>query len=133
MGLGMSQRAMVVIEVTRYFGLVYVSQNICCGGLNRNGPPRLIGSGTIRRYRRCDFVGVGVTLLLEVEWMGFEFSDAQARCSLSVCLSVCLCLSLSLSLSLCLLPSDPDIDPSATPQHHVCLCTNMLPATMIMG
>ena len=43
---------------------------ILCGGLNRNGPNRLmcltawpIGSGTIRR---CGLVGVGVTLLQEV-------------------------------------------------------------------
>ena len=45
-----------------------------CGGLNKNGPHRPIGSGTIRRY---GFVGVGVALLEEVG-VGFEVSDLQA-------------------------------------------------------
>ena len=34
-----------------------------CGGLNKNGPYRPVGSGTIRR---CGLVGIGVALLEEV-------------------------------------------------------------------
>ena len=34
-----------------------------CGGLNKNGPRRLIGSNTIRRY---GLVGVGMAVLEEV-------------------------------------------------------------------
>jgi hypothetical protein len=48
-----------------------------CGSLNRNGPHRPIGSGTIRR---CGFLGVGVDLWEEVYFygMGFDALGAQA-------------------------------------------------------
>ena len=36
---------------------------LVCGGLNENGPHRLIGSGTVGRF---GLIGIGVTLLEEV-------------------------------------------------------------------
>ena len=68
--------------------------------------------------RKDDLVGDGL-------W-GFKCST-QAW---SLCLS--LCLSISVSLSLPLLPDDSDVELTATSQHHVCMCTVILPATMGM-
>ena len=57
-----------------------------CGGLNKNGPNRLRGSGTIRR---CGLVGVAVALVGESVSldMGFEALDAQSSPSVSLSLS----------------------------------------------
>ena len=43
----------------------------CCGGLNKNGPHLLIGSGTMMR---CDLVRGNVS-----PGVGFRGSDAQAK------------------------------------------------------
>ena len=53
-----------------------------CAGLNKNGPHRLLGTDTIRKY---SLVGVDVAFLEKVhhQGVGFEVSEAQARPSAS--------------------------------------------------
>jgi hypothetical protein len=92
-----------------------------CGSLNREESHRLIDlnvwspvNGTIRK---CGLVGVVVALLEEVCHCGwaFEVSNAQTQPSLH---------------TLFLLPAGPDVEFSATLQHHVCLHATILPTMM---
>lgn len=77
----------------------------CCGGLKKNGPHRLIRSGTIRRY---DLVGVNVALLEEACHLGWALWFQMLKPGLvshslpSACQSVCEALShLSSTMSAC--------------------------------
>ena len=71
---------------------------VMCGGLKENGSQGPIGSKW-HCWRNC------------VTGHGLEVSEAQARPS----------------VSLFLLLSDPDVELSATLQHHVCRCATMFP------
>lgn len=109
---------MVMIEITRWFGLVYVSPKHTLLCVNRNGPHWLtgliawsVGTGTLRR---CALVVVGVSLLKETWHRGWALRFQMLDPGL-------------VSLSFFLLPIHP-----ATLGHHVCLHATMVPTVTII-
>lgn len=98
---------MVMIEITRWFGLVYVSPKHTLLCVNRNGPHWLtgliawsVGTGTLRR---CALVVVGVSLLKETWHRGwalrFQMLDPGLVSLSSCCLFIQL-LSVTTSASM---------------------------------